>query len=142
LFEVQQQKGGSDLEMKYRGSSIVDWIVTSLGKVFASDSEDRAGVGPFSLPPGHPFHRAAAPHDFYYVEARKFEAEGRTLDMVTLQEADERLARAMIAIALNAPTQAERLELLIDFTAYWPWALKVGMFIWKGPIDLDDQQKI
>ena len=119
--------------MKFRGAWFVRNIVNFAGKIFGSDSEDRAGVGPFSLPPDHPFNRAALPHDFYFVEARKYLAAGRTLDMVTLNEADERLARAMIAICLNAPTQRERLELLEDFCAYWPWARKVGQFIWKGP---------
>lgn len=119
--------------MNFRGDWLIRNIVVFAGKIFGSDSEDRAGVGPFSLPPDHEFNRAALPHDFYYVEARKFKAAGRTLDMVTLAEADERLARAMIAIALNAPTQKRRLELLEDFCAYWPWARKVGQFIWKGP---------
>lgn len=121
--------------MRYRGSTFIRWIVTTASKIFGTDSEDRAGVGPFSLDKNHPFTRAAAPHDFYFVEARKFESEGRTLDMVTLQEADERLARAMIAIAYGAETVEERLDLLMDFCAFFPWARKVGFWMWRGPRD-------
>lgn len=119
--------------MKYRGSWFNRMVVNAYNKIFGSDNEDRAGVGPFSLPLDHPFTRAAAVHDFYFVEARNFEAKGRTLDMVTLQEADEKLFRAFARVAMNAPTLEERLELMLDVCVYWPAARKVGLWLWQGP---------
>lgn len=93
---------------------------------FPSDAENRAGYGPFSLPDGHPFHRAGAVHDFYFEEAKKGKTE------IDLDFADLKLIQMFYALANNAQTIHDKLALMEDLCAYWPVARKVGKFIWQG----------
>ncbi len=119
--------------MKYRGSSFVRWIVTTASKIFGSDAEDRAGVGPFSLPMEHPFTRAARVHDFYFTEVRRLKELGLPLDEYNLMDTDMKLFRAWVAIIYAQESVEDQIGLAVDLCAFYPAALKVGLFLFQGP---------
>lgn len=119
--------------MRYRGSNLVRWIVTTASKIFGTDSEDRAGVGPFSLPLDHPFTKFGKLHDWYFIEAREWIAKGKPLDAQTLGQTDMKMFRGWVAEIYAQPTIEQQLELVQDLCAFWPAARKVGRFLWQGP---------
>jgi len=106
--------------------------------MFGSDTEDRAGLGPFSLPPEHPFTRFARVHDFYFVEAREWLSKGQPLDAQTLEITDLKLFRGWVACIYAEPDIEVQIELAMDLCAYWPAARKVGPFLWQGPREVND----
>lgn len=111
------------------------WIVTTASKIFGSDSEDRAGVGPFSLPESHPFTRCARVHDFYFTYAESYKQRGMPLTEQTLTETDLQLFRCWVAIIYAQTDLQLQFELVMDLCAYFPAAVKVGPFLWDGPKD-------
>lgn len=119
--------------MKYRGSTFIRWIVTTASKIFGTDAEDRAGVGPFSLPETHAFTRAARIHDHYFSEVRRLKEAGLPLDEYNLMDTDMKLFRAWVAIIYAQESVEDQIGLVVDLCAYFPAALKVGLFLWQGP---------
>lgn len=124
--------------MDFRGSWFIRGVVRGFNALFGTDTEDRAGVGPFSLPSEHPFNRAAKVHDFYFTAARDYEKQGKPLSSLTLGEADMRLFRAWVATIYAETHPARQLSLMLDLCAYFPAARKVGRYFWRGPVNSGD----
>lgn len=98
-----------------------------------SDPQDLAGYGPFTIPSEHPLSRVGPIHDYYFTYAKRCKEANQKLDGETLNEADIKLFRMMVFIAMNQPTERGKLEIMMDVCLFWPVARDIGEFIWKGP---------
>lgn len=98
-----------------------------------TDPNDVAGYGPLTFPESYPLYRIGPIHDFYFSYAEECKKAGKPLDAETLNESHIKLFRMMVFIAMNQPTEEQKLEIMQDVCLFWPIAKDIGGFIWKGP---------
>lgn len=93
------------------------WLASFIPK----DPSNEAGIGPFKLPSGHPFHRGAYIHDYRYDNP----TEQR------LSEADWELFNSWFYITRAETDPIKRCRLAKDLCMYWPLARITGRYLYN-----------